>query len=190
MSTTYVALTFPVREKDLPPELRSFDDVLPFISSDVATGRTLISSSRNDWLASTVTSLAAHLGEPSLGFLVPTGRSPTKDRSGYWWFVSKLDSACIASAILGGERLLEYAGQNSEYVATLLDGEDAAQVLEALRSATPHYDSVRGPKGEEDGDGPFYLFAYLKSLVFLLRYVQEHGHCVIHAKHEHSAPVA
>jgi hypothetical protein len=183
MSTLYFAWSFPIRETDLPSQIHSCDDVLAFMNCDIAKGRTLASASRNDWLADKVASISSQFGDATLAFLVSVECGSVQDGSGYSWFVSTLDSAQVNNAIIGCERLLEYARQHPWHFAAMLGQGSAVEIVEALQASTSRYDPIKGPEGEEEGDGPVYLFAYLKSLISLLRYAQEQDFYIVHARH-------
>lgn len=185
MSTTYFAWTFPAQDiGSVSPQ--SPDSVLALMSFPVAVGRTLMSASRNGWLAYTLKRVASDLNIEALGF-VNSASSPVQcDSSGSRWVICILDGVDIQKASVGIERLLKCAADDpADFERRLGSGHEAEEISEALASSSESYDPIRGPDGEDEGDGPVYLFAYLKCLLSLLRYAHEHSLCIVHARHEH-----
>ena len=186
MSTTYFTWVFPVLPGQVPASDASFDDVSGFMNIGVALNRTLASASRNDWLNVNIQTLSSRFADGGFEFLALDGRTPCCDRSGARWIVSVLDGPAIERLISAIERLLESARvEPGAFAQALGQGDDATTVAEALRSSSDVYDAVQGPPGEEEGDGPDYLFSYLKCLLSVARYARENGAWLSHARHKH-----
>ena len=154
------------------------------MDAECARGQTLMSASRNNWLAGVLKLICAELGVSSLDSFLDGERPSAADRSGYHWVMSELDQPMIEAALAGISDVLRTADEQPQLVVNLVGVgfTSLEDVKDALRSTTADYDPVHGPKGEEEGDGPYYLFAYLKSLQALLRHADRHGLSVIHAK--------
>lgn len=155
---------------DVRPDHRSLDDVTDLLNSDVAMGRALMCVSRNDWVAGILMHIAPDFGISTLKFVNN--------------IVSVLETAAINSAINEIENLLESAKRDPKHFARILHQEDT-DISHALQVSNSEYDPIHGPRGEEEGDGPIYLFSYLKCLLVLFRYAQEKDLCIMHVRHAH-----
>ena len=130
-----------------------------------------MSASRNDWLAINVCQVAPVFEVFSLRFLA-TG-------------TSVLAPSAVRVVATDIDRLLASVAGSPEVFASALGGMKAVDVRVALITAVPAVDLIAGPEGEEEGDGPQYLFAYLKSLQVLFAAADENGRDVVHTRHEH-----
>jgi hypothetical protein len=186
MSTPYFSWAWPVEPGRVPAREPTFDDLGPFMNQGVGANRTVASASRNGWLNGNLLRLSSRFAEGAFDFLAPNDRVPHADRSNALWIVSTFDAPAIGRLIGGVERLLERARTDPAALAALLDPYDAADIVAALDASSAAVNDVAMPHGEEEGDGPVYLFSYLKALLSLLRYAGENGLSVVHANHCHS----
>jgi hypothetical protein len=130
-----------------------------------------MSASRSDWLAINICRVAPVFDVLSLQFLA-TG-------------TSVLSTSAARAIVTDIDRLLAAAAGSPEVFASALGGMKAVDVLDALNAAVSAVELIAGPEGEEEGDGPQYLFAYLKSLRALFSEAIETGSDIVHTRHEH-----
>jgi hypothetical protein len=198
MSTTFFSWTYPVRTADLMAAAgaanrataqsgeRTADDLLALMTFDAAAGHTIACASNGGKLDHMLRELADVFGAGALLCVVDDAGTPMRDASGYQWRIAVLDAAAIDGAAVSVDRLLLRAAEAPQDFNRLLAFHGrgtAATVRQALHSASALLDPDMGLAGEEDGDGPVYLFSFLKCLQGLLRHAQENGMQVIHAKH-------
>ena len=140
-------------------------------------GRTLASASRNDWLTHNLARASACFQILGLEFMTRVDGEPQSDRSGTRWIVTSLDKTEVETARDGIESFLKLAAAKpGDLGGALNPAVDSEEILSAL-------DAPEGPAGEDEGDGPVYLFAFIKDLRSLLDYAEKHGLWVIHARH-------
>ena len=154
------------------------------MSEPEAAGRTLMSASRNMWLTGMLAQITAHFGISAPQFISEVEGPVRTDSKGERWATYLLDTTMLRQALDGIARLLALAAERAEEYADLIGfGCTAEEIAEALDEASAEFDPVQGPSGEEEGDGPLYLFSYLKSLDTVLQDALAQGLCVIHTRH-------
>lgn len=171
MATTYFAWTFPVRKEDVSSGFKSLNDVSSLLDIGVAKQRTLMSASRNNWIVGALQNVAGVFGNVNLTFLTQL------------FFI--LDGNQISSAINEIEIILLAAENKPALIADAIGGGwKKEDILSALRSSTESLSPSTEPAGEE-GDGPWYLFSYLKSLLSILHQAKANDWYIVHVQHEH-----
>jgi hypothetical protein len=187
VSTTYFTWTLPSPDCEAgrtPP----LEKVWVSMQLPEAKGHVLFTASRNMWLTGTLATMTSHLGIRSLDFLSDTHTAVQKDSTNYKWIAVMLDRAAVIDAIAGIELLLHCATDKPETLGALLPHRCPEEdIREALKSSSSIPVPVDGgnnePDGEEEGDGPVYLFSFLKCLRSLLGHAQTHRQCLIHLLH-------
>ena len=174
MGTKYFAFTFPIRKEDVLESYRSLAEVQHLIDSGVAQNHTLMSASLRNWTVWKIELLASKYGAQNLKFVSEV--------------LTILDNRQMCNAIVDIENILARAKENPEPFLYTLDAshedhqEDGAALGELYSSATNMRPSLDGRANE--GDTAWYLIAYLKSLLAVLREAREHSFYVIHVRHE------
>lgn len=187
MSTTFFTWTFPSPDCEAgrtPP----LEKVWASMERPDTKGHVLFTASRNMWLTCTLAEITSRLAIRNLDFLGGTDEPVQKDSTQYKWIAVMLDRAAVIDAIAGVEQLLHWAadkpGDFGELLFCRCSGE---QIWEALTSSSSIAVPVAGgnnePAGEEEGEGPVYLFSFLKCLRSLLGHAEAHGRCLIHLRH-------
>ena len=89
----------------------------------------------------------------------------------------------MASVIREIESLLQFARELPQSVGSALNSPcEAAEVSDGLKASAVAVKPHLGPTGSDEGDGPQYLFSWLKSLHALLSYAHRSGLCVVHVQ--------
>jgi hypothetical protein len=168
MSTTSFTWSFPAKPADLPANVGALEDVAGLLNQ-VSEAHLLMSASRNNWLLDNLSLLCSLRGLRHLHRLGSTS--------------SVLSVAEIPAALGEIELLFRLVQEAPHSVAAALNPPcEAAEISAALAASqeaiTPHL----GPTGADEGDGPQYLFSWLKSLRALLRHAHGSASCVVHVQ--------
>lgn len=188
MSTESMIQTIAVSPDEMPAAFANEDKVFAFFNRFHADfpdkdERHLSGWSRNYWFTWAVSRILNARQLESLRFL--SGQASALK------FPPGEDESDLLVTIFAGEQLdpviaeldsvLEWLRQSPEKIPDILadEGYSAENLLEIFNTSEPC--GAPNEQGDEDGDGPAYLFICLKMLRRILGYAKRHRMCVVHA---------
>jgi hypothetical protein len=158
---------------------------------------TLHGVTRSGWCQWAIDNLIAPCGAPGLAFLTRREADWRVDFEEGYYLVSYLDAPKIALAVEGIQRVFAWAELNPLILAGLLPGYEIRPdysekdrrkyeldiekimldaVLDEIISVRPHRDVPYA----EDGTGPEYLFAFLRTMLVIMQVAAERREIVAH----------
>lgn len=158
---------------------------------------TLRGVTRSGWCQWAIDNLIAPCGAPGLAFLTLREADWRVDFEQGYRLVSCLDASKIAIAVEDIQRVVAWAELNPLILAGLLPGYETPpdyseeerrkfepamekMMLDAVRdeliSVSPHWDVP----GADDGTGPEYLFAFLRTMLAIMQVAAERREIIVH----------
>ena len=158
---------------------------------------TLYGVTRSGWCQWAIENLIAPCGAPGLAFLTLRAADWRVDFEWGYYLVSCLDAPKIAIAVEDIQRVFAWAELNPLILAGLLPGYEIPPdyseeerkkfepdieklMLDAVRdegiSVRPH----RDVPGADDGTGPEYLFAFLRTMLAIMQVAVERREIIVH----------
>jgi len=173
----------------LPPDSELRDNSLPdVISEAMALPDTILTSSRKDWLHFRLDQALNQFGGAALDFLVKDPYTYLNiDPAAYcgsdWqdgWVITTVPNAKLSSAIEALDAWLTIASTEPGRWAALIDeGDDAEGIAKDFENS----EDLRDEGACHDGEWPYYLFSFLKSLRAALVFAQVNGLALVHVRY-------
>lgn len=194
MSTSFSTKTFIIKKENIPSSLyNAFENLsqdAPFNKvrcNDAEQIKYVVGSSRNGWASWKLSEVLPEFGAKHLNFLLGKHARFRRENLQYGSFeqVTFLDTPELLEAnIKELENLFEWSLQNTEKLSDILEKSSPEEMTKIILnpdvSDFPSLDSLIWYA--EDGDSVEYLYAYLKSILAVLRYALKHDYAVGHTE--------
>jgi hypothetical protein len=201
MSSTTWSLTSSARRDSIPASFASLAELRSFLSSheraradDPDPAAILFGATRNGWCYAAIDKLISEWHVPALSFLTTRSSGQKFDLGlrSYYQF-SVLDVPEIDAAIAAIATVFERAESHPDAAAKLIMGFEAVPqnsaeeqvwmrktILEAVRDDLVSENPSMEIPLAEDGQGPEYLFPFLRTALAILQAAKARGEVVTH----------